>query len=67
MQARGFPAKPASIKECAARFKVHPDTIRRRISTGELTAYRLGRQVIRVDLDEADALFAPIPTVERAS
>jgi hypothetical protein len=51
-QARGFPAKPASIKECAARFRVHPDT-----------ACRLGRQVIRVDLDEADALFRPIPTV----
>jgi excisionase family DNA binding protein len=53
----GFPARPASIKECAARFKVHPDTIRRRISDGKLTVYRLGRNIIRVDLDEVERLF----------
>jgi excisionase family DNA binding protein len=42
---------------------VSKDTIRRRIASGDLTAYRLGKQIIRVDLDEAEALFAPIPTV----
>lgn len=53
----GFPARPASIKERAARFRVHPDTIRRRISDGKLTVYRLGRNIIRVDLDEVERLF----------
>ena len=50
-----------SIKAAAERCSVHPDTIRRRIAIGELTAYRLGNRIIRVDLDEALALLRPIP------
>jgi excisionase family DNA binding protein len=42
---------------------VSKDTIRRRIASGELTAYRLGRNIIRLDLDEAESLFREIPTV----
>ena len=42
-------------------------TIRRRIAAGELTGYRLGSRLIRVDLDELDALLRPIPTTGRAS
>jgi excisionase family DNA binding protein len=65
---RGLPETPLeSIQQAAARKAVHPDTIRRRISTGELKAHRLGRQIIRVEVAAVDALFAPIPTVERAS
>lgn len=36
-------------------------TIRRWISEGRLTGYRLGSRAIRVDLNELDALFQPIP------
>ena len=67
MQARGFPARPASIQEAASHVSVHPDTIRRRISSGDLKAYRLGKRLIRIDLDEVEALFRSIPTVEKES
>lgn len=38
-------------------------TIRRRIADGSLTGYRLGQRLIRVDLNEVDAMLRPIPTV----
>ena len=62
-----FPARAGSIQQGAALVRVHPDTIRRRIATGELHAYRLGKQIIRIDLDELEALFSTIPTVGRDS
>lgn len=43
---------------------VHTDTIRRYISQGRLTGYRMGRRLIRVDLNELDAMLQPIPTAE---
>jgi excisionase family DNA binding protein len=55
----GFPGRPASLKEVASRFHVSKDTIRRRIASGELRAYRLGSKIIRVDLDEVERLFRP--------
>jgi len=41
-------------------------TIRRRISGGDLTGYRMGPRIIRVDLNEVAALLHPIPTAEAA-
>ena len=35
-------------------------TIRRWIADGRLVAYRVGPKIIRVDLDQLDALFQPI-------
>lgn len=35
----------------------------RRISDGSLAGYRMGPRLIRVDLNEMDALLTPIPTV----
>jgi excisionase family DNA binding protein len=43
-----------------------PKTIRRRIADGSLTGYRMGPRLVRVDLNELDAFFAPIPTAGRA-
>ena len=40
---------------------VDPRTLRRRISAGDLTGYRLGPRLIRVDLNELDAMLRPIP------
>jgi excisionase family DNA binding protein len=51
-----------SIQEAARRCAVHPDTIRRRIAAGQLTAYRFGPKLIRVDMGELEALLRPIPT-----
>jgi excisionase family DNA binding protein len=57
MTQQGFPGRPVSLKEAASHLHVSKDTLRRRIASGELTAYRLGQRIIRIDLDEAEALF----------
>lgn len=49
----------------AERWDVSVDTIRRLIRDGKLTGYRLNSRIIRVDLDEVDACFRPIPTTGR--
>jgi excisionase family DNA binding protein len=51
-----------SIHHAAEYVGVNPRTIRRRIAAGELTGYRMGPRLIRVDLDEVDAMLRPIPT-----
>lgn len=40
---------------------VSEKTIRRMISSGLITGYRVGPRLIRVDLNELDALASPIP------
>lgn len=50
----------------AERWDVSIDTIRRLISTGKITGYRLNNRIIRVDLAEVDAAFRQIPTVRQA-
>lgn len=42
-------------------------TLRRYIAAGRLTAYRLGPRLIRVDLDQLDAILRPIPTTGGAA
>jgi excisionase family DNA binding protein len=51
-----------SISGAAHYAGVHPKTIRRRISDGSLTGYRFGPRIVRVDLNEVDAMLRPIPT-----
>ncbi|SDS21584.1 DNA binding domain-containing protein, excisionase family [Friedmanniella luteola] len=51
-----------SIQAAAEAAKVSPITIRRRIASGDLAAYRFGPRIIRVDLNQVDALFTQIPT-----
>jgi excisionase family DNA binding protein len=52
----------ASIREAAAYGAVSEKTIRRYISDGTLTGYRLGKKLLRVDLTEIDSLLKRIPT-----
>lgn len=52
--------RPASIPDAADRYGVHSTTVRRWISDGRITGYRFGPRMIRVDLDEIDALFRPL-------
>lgn len=54
----------ASIAEAANYVNVSTRTIRRRIADGSIGAYRFGPRVIRVDLDEIDALFKQIPAAD---
>ncbi len=41
---------------------VHPRTLRRWIASGLLTGYRVGPRLLKVDLNELDAMMTPIPT-----
>ncbi|RNL79171.1 helix-turn-helix domain-containing protein [Nocardioides marmorisolisilvae] len=56
-----------TIAAAAQYADVNPRTIRRRISDGSLPGYRMGPRVIRVDLNELDALLRPIPAAGPAA
>lgn len=51
-----------TIQQASAYAGVSTKTIRRRISDGSLAGYRMGPRLIRVDLNEVDALLRPIPS-----
>ena len=55
--------KYESLTNAAERTGVSIRTLRRRISSGQFTAYRLGPRVIRVLPDDVDQLLMRIPTV----
>ena len=63
-----MPASPtqtrcwASLTFGAEHIGVSDKTMRRMIASGRATGYRVGPRLIRVDLNELDALLAPIPT-----
>lgn len=57
----------ASIEAAADYAQCATRTIRRRISDGSLTGYRFGPRLLRVDLNELDAILRPIPTVDGAA
>jgi len=48
----------ARVNAAAAYLDVHPVTIRKMIDDGKIHAYRSGQRLLRVDLDEIDALMA---------
>ena len=52
----------ASLEDAAAHIHVSPKTVRRMIAAGTVTGYRFGPRMLRVDLNELDALARPIPT-----
>ncbi len=51
-----------SIPSAADYLGVSTKTIRRYIASGHVTGYRAGPRLIRVDLNELDAMLRPIPT-----
>ena len=51
-----------SISNAAEYVDVSTKTIRRWVSAGLLTGFRAGTRLIRVDLNELDAMLRPIPT-----
>jgi len=48
-----------TIQQGAERFNCHPNTIRNRIKDESLPAVRLGRNIIRINLADLEALFTP--------
>ena len=49
------------IAEAAEYAKVHPSTLRRRIADGQLPAHWVGPKLLKVDLDDVEALIRPVP------
>ncbi len=52
-----------TLNAAAKRFDCSERTIRRMIANGELTGYRVGKRLVRVDAAEVDQLAHVIPTV----
>lgn len=55
----------ASLAAAAARYKCSARTLRRMIARGELTAYRVGPKLLRIDIREADRVFTASADDER--
>jgi len=54
-----------SIRQAADHTGASTDTIRRRISDGQLLAFYLGKShMLRIRADDLDALMRPVRTVE---
>jgi excisionase family DNA binding protein len=51
-----------SLREAAKIYAVSTYTLRRRISSGDLPAAKLGYKLIRVRIEDLDKLFPAIPT-----
>ncbi len=60
MPAAEAPRTLETLADAAARHRVSVRTLRRRIAAGQLTAYRHGPSLIRLDPAEVDALLRPI-------
>jgi len=57
------PARLISLREGALAFQISVKTLRRRISDGTITGYKVGR-LVRVDPEElASSLVSTIPTI----
>lgn len=55
-----------SLDDAATYLSVNPRTVRRMIAAGELTGFRVGTKIVRVDLNQLAALPRPIPTTGAA-
>ena len=52
-----------SLAEAAERTGLSTKTLRRRIASGVLAAYRSGPRVLRVDPDDVDRMMVRLPTM----
>lgn len=55
-----------TLQAAAERLAVDTRTVRRWIAAGRLRAYRTGPRLIRLDIDEVDALLTPVPNFSSA-
>lgn len=51
-----------SLAQAAERTGISVWTLRRRISSGELVAFTVGRRILRVRPADVDGLFRPRPS-----
>ncbi|MDP9436058.1 MAG: helix-turn-helix domain-containing protein [Actinomycetota bacterium] len=59
MPAAEAPRTLETLADAAARHRVSVRTLRRRIAAGQLTAYRHGPSLIRLDPAEVDVILRP--------
>lgn len=52
----------ATIDEAAEYTRISTQTLRKYISDGKLRAYRAGPRLVRIDLNDVDAMLRQIPT-----
>lgn len=57
--AQGEPRRYETMGQAAGRTQLSKRSIRRYITEGRLTGYRVGQRTIRLDPAEVDALFTP--------
>lgn len=50
------------IAQAAKYADVHPITLRRWVAGGRVPAYRVGPRLLKVDLNELEAMLRPVPT-----
>lgn len=62
-----LPRNLGSIKAIAEEKEVSERTVRRWISSGLVTGFRMGPRLIRIDRDEVDAMLRQIPAAKAAS
>lgn len=55
-----------SLAQAAERTAISVKTLRRRIASGKLRAYRYGPQIIRVDPNDVDLLMRPLRTISQS-
>jgi excisionase family DNA binding protein len=51
-----------SIEKAAAALDTSPRTVRRLIASGELKGYRVGKRLLRIDVNDLEAITRRIPT-----
>ena len=48
------------VAEAAQRYRISTKTLRRMIDDGEIPAYRIGRKIIRLDVEQLDREFLTV-------
>lgn len=59
------PQQFETLTQAAERTGISTWTLRRRIASGELAAFTVGRRILRVRPEDVDGLFRPLPRVAR--
>ena len=54
-----------TLAEAAELMSVSVKTLRRRIADGTIPAYRCGRRVIRIRVEDLERAFRPVPSARR--
>jgi len=54
-----------SLRKAADMLDVSVRTLRRRVASGELPAFRSGRRIIRIRIDDVEKLLRRVPAADR--